>query len=333
MPYLRPILWWSNLLLLAAVFYGAAAVGSQMLRQKLEASMPSEMASTQLQQAAAPRERIPLGAFQPILDANIFHARRTILQPQGDMRPAAAAPNTAPSDATLPVSLKGTFVMGRNSFAMVADSAGRNEQLYRLTECLPAATQPPPKECQPNQGKLEQVLGTSIKVQYQGRLLTIEMGQDSTPTAPQAAQAVASRPNPRRANLPGRNKGADAGDDAAGAGGTFPMQQDGNNFNFNVPSAEVEKAFENFSDILKQARVVPFKSEDVEGFQIRNIRPNSIFQRIGLENFDVIRSVNGEDVNSSDQALRLITAFRNERQINLKVTRRDEDIDLNYTIE
>jgi general secretion pathway protein C len=100
-----------------------------------------------------------------------------------------------------------------------------------------------------------------------------------------------------------------------------------------VPNGEVEKAFENFSDVLKQARVVPFSTDSGSGFQIRNIRPGSIFQRIGLNNFDVIRAVNGDPITTADQALRLLTMFRNEKEITLDLQRRNEDIQLNYIIE
>ncbi len=100
-----------------------------------------------------------------------------------------------------------------------------------------------------------------------------------------------------------------------------------------VPSQEVAKAFENFSEVLKQARVVPYSGEAGQGFQIRSIRPGSIFQRIGLNNFDVIQSVNGQPITTADQAVGLLTMFRNEKEISLEILRRNQPLTLNYSIE
>ena len=40
-----------------------------------------------------------------------------------------------------------------------------------------------------------------------------------------------------------------------------------------------------------------------------------------------------EPIASADQALRLMTAFRNERNIQLEIRRGNEDLNLNYTID
>ncbi len=48
---------------------------------------------------------------------------------------------------------------------------------------------------------------------------------------------------------------------------------------------------------------------------------------------DVIKSVNGEPISSADQALRLLTMFRNEKEITLDLERANEELQLNYIIE
>jgi general secretion pathway protein C len=78
---------------------------------------------------------------------------------------------------------------------------------------------------------------------------------------------------------------------------------------------------------------VPYADDSGSGFMIRNIRPGSIFERIGLNNFDKIRAVNGEPITTADQALRLLTMFRNEREISLDLERKNQEVQLNYVIE
>ena len=100
-----------------------------------------------------------------------------------------------------------------------------------------------------------------------------------------------------------------------------------------MPAVEVKKSMENFSSVLKQARVVPYSGKDGTGFQIRSIRPRSIFQRIGLLNFDVIKAVNGKPITTADQAVGLLTLFQNEREIILDVRRRGREIKMIFIIE
>jgi general secretion pathway protein C len=117
-------------------------------------------------------------------------------------------------------------------------------------------------------------------------------------------------------------------------GDAFPAERVGNTYQVTVPNAEVDKAFENFSEIVAQAAAVPIIEDgEAKGFQLRKIRPGSIFERLGLKNFDLIRGVNGQSITTADQALRVFTLFRNEREIVLDVKRRDEDLQFNYTIE
>lgn len=101
-----------------------------------------------------------------------------------------------------------------------------------------------------------------------------------------------------------------------------------------IPNVEVEKAFENFAGIVNQARVVPYMVNGApQGFQIRKIVPGSIFERLGLTNGDIIKSVNGESLTTADKALRLFTVFRNEREINLEIERGSKPIVLSYIVE
>jgi len=161
-----------------------------------------------------------------------------------------------------------------------------------------------------------------IEVFYQGKVVLIAMADDAPPAAA-TAQSTRTAPSVAQKKSSGESSN----------GAPFPMTQEGNRIAVSVPSGEVEKAFENFAEVMKQARVVPYSGDGVQGFQIRNIQPGSIFQRIGLRNFDVIKSVNGESITTADQALRLMTAFRNETNIDLELKRRNQDISLGYSIQ
>ena len=85
---------------------------------------------------------------------------------------------------------------------------------------------------------------------------------------------------------------------------------------------------------MKQTRVAPHLVDgEAVGFQIKRIRSGSIFQRLGLRSGDVITEVNGEDVTNAEQAIRLMSLFRNSREVNLSLERRKKQYQFSYVIE
>jgi len=309
------------------VSYESAALSMQVLERRLDADVSFAVAVAAPKQEQAELAKMPLSTFQPVLTDNIFGARRSQVNPGGSAPAAgtAGAP-TVPVAVKVPLNLTltGTMIMGKRSFALIADATGRNEKVYRLWDCVPMVEEPT-RDCAANQGKLIAVYRSKIVVRYQGERVTFDLATKSAATAAVAVPQVNRRlaPPPRRV-MPSQNEASTA---------PFPMTQEGNVLQVRVPSAEVSKAFENFSEVLKSARVVPYTDATGSGFQIRNIRPGSIFDRIGLDNFDKIKAVNGEPITTADQALRLLTMFRNEREITLDLQRKDQPLQLNYLIQ
>jgi type II secretory pathway component PulC len=325
MASLRTWLRLINLALWVAVGYAGGVSSAQGMKTYLETNTPQARAEGGAVERAAPRQSLPLSAFQAILDENVFGAKRSTVRPLAEGGVAAL---TVPSSgqvtpASLQLTLKGTLLMPGQAFALVAGGDGRNEQVYRRGECVPAGADPPTEECEPSQGKLTRIFPDKIEVFFREQTLVFDL-TDGTKGAAGPPPPQAGRPPPQQVT---------PAQPAALTGNTFPAVREGNTIDMRVPNAEVQKSFENFAEILKQARVVPFSSGSLQGFQIRSIEPGSIFQRIGLQNFDVIKSVNGESITTADQALRLMTIFRNERQIVLEVSRQNQDLKLNYIVE
>jgi len=257
---------------------------------------------------AAARRVQPITAFDAIYSTNVFHARRST----AGGAVAAAGP--------VRLTLTGTFRIGAIAFALVVGPDGRTEGVYRVGQCLP---NPEPQEapsCPAGQGRLERVEHDRITVNFGGQRTVITMDAQATGSNPPATVAAAPRP-------PGAEP-------AQGPNAPFGQTRTGNTIEVHLPSAEVEKSFENFADIVRQALVVPFTKDGVtSGFQIQRIQPGSVFQRIGLQNQDVIRGVNGQAITTADQALRLFSLFRNERRVTLDIDRGSESLTMSYVIE
>jgi len=90
-----------------------------------------------------------------------------------------------------------------------------------------------------------------------------------------------------------------------------------------ISREKVEATLGDLNKIIQQARMVPhFEGGQVKGFKIFAIRPNSIFQQLGLKNGDVIQRINGTEINSVEKAIPMLQMARNESNISIDLTRR-----------
>jgi general secretion pathway protein C len=95
----------------------------------------------------------------------------------------------------------------------------------------------------------------------------------------------------------------------------------------------VEKLLSNTTMLATAARFVPsIKDGKPNGFKLYAIRPQSIFGRIGLQNGDTIKQINGSDMTTPDAALALYTKLRNASHLSVQVERRGETVTLDYSI-
>ena len=102
---------------------------------------------------------------------------------------------------------------------------------------------------------------------------------------------------------------------------------------FIVPRKLIEESFINLADLLTQAKIMPhMKGNKIDGFVINNIKSDSLFKKIGLRNGDIIRRINGMEVNNPEQGLQVFKTLRSERSINIDLTRHGSKKTLNYTI-
>ena len=103
--------------------------------------------------------------------------------------------------------------------------------------------------------------------------------------------------------------------------------------NCTVDRALVEKLLQNTTMLATSARFVPsIKDGKPNGFKLYAIRPNSIFGKIGLQNGDTVKAINGNDMTTPDAALALYSKLRAASHLSVQVERRGETVALDYTI-
>ena len=119
---------------------------------------------------------------------------------------------------------------------------------------------------------------------------------------------------------------------AQGGGGEGVKQLSENQYV--VARSEINNALTNLSDLATKARIVPsFKNGVANGFKLFSIVPDSLYAKIGVQNGDVIRRINGYEMNSPDKALEIYQKLRDASRIEIELERRGESLRKSYSIE
>ncbi|MBC61369.1 MAG: hypothetical protein CMP11_02850 [Zetaproteobacteria bacterium] len=77
-----------------------------------------------------------------------------------------------------------------------------------------------------------------------------------------------------------------------------------------------------FTKVLQDAKAEPyFEGNELKGFRLVRVRQDSIYQKSGLQNDDIIREINGVQLVDTAQAIRLLNSLRNESSIEMQIKR------------
>jgi general secretion pathway protein C len=102
---------------------------------------------------------------------------------------------------------------------------------------------------------------------------------------------------------------------------------------FVIDRRELERTVANLNEVFTQARAVPyFQDGKTVGFRVFAIKPGSVFEKIGLQNGDIINRVNGVEINDPTKAISLFTELQNEGHIALDLQRNNATKSFSYEI-
>ena len=86
--------------------------------------------------------------------------------------------------------------------------------------------------------------------------------------------------------------------------------------------SEVQQTMENPAQFFSQMRALPhFVNGKTDGFSISQVAPGSVFEQLGLQNGDLLTSIDGQPVTNPMQAMGLIQAVKTASAIDLTVNR------------
>jgi len=98
--------------------------------------------------------------------------------------------------------------------------------------------------------------------------------------------------------------------------------------------SQIEDAMENVNDLMGQIKIRPhFENGVPDGLALSSIKSRSIFRKMGLRNGDVITGVDGQQIETVDDALKLYENIMSTSNVEVQIKRRGREKTIQYNIK
>jgi general secretion pathway protein C len=102
---------------------------------------------------------------------------------------------------------------------------------------------------------------------------------------------------------------------------------------YEVQRGTLDAVLGNMSLLARSARIVPeMRNGKSVGFRLFKVKPDGAFAKIGLQNGDVISSINGLEITSPEKALEVYAKLKSASHLNLGLERNGKKTSADYTI-
>lgn len=306
--FFKKYFWTVNLVFLAVASFLTAKTINTFVGARFQ-SMPEVVSEP----PAAPEAVVRRGAkdVSAVVQRNIFNAEA---KPEVEQPPAAPQPQAADAvaeggaveETDLDVELVGVILTDHPlwSFAQIRERRAEDSQLFKIGDTIRG------------EAKIIAIEWRRLLLLRNGRRETLTLFYDKPKRVGTAAPAVSTPTGgPPSVAVDDRNI-KKVGEDQ-----------------YIIAREEVDKQLSNLNYLATQARIVPhFEGGRGAGFKLFAIRPGSLYSKIGIQNGDVVKRINGETIDSPDKALEAYARLKNARQITIDLVRGGVKKTLTYSI-
>jgi general secretion pathway protein C len=235
---------------------------------------------------------------------------------EGDDEPEVVEDDGAIAETALPLDLVATSVAARSawSVATVRNRSTGQQGAFGVGDALPGA------------GPIEQIASGFVVFRNpaSARLERVSLLERA-----QAGDRVASaRPSPAAAAMPVRGRAA-APPSVASVAGVRQVSERA----YEIERGLIERLLANPGALTREGRVQPrLAGGEVVGLGVSSMRRGSMFEAIGLQNGDVLRTVNGHPLRTPDEMLAAYTSVQQRGGAVVEVARGTGTVTLDYRI-
>ena len=290
--------WVINLLFIAGAAWLAAHVSGIVIRDRLTTyPMP---ASTKSTLSMATERSEPYDRYAPIPERNIFNPSEKGLKllPLTEKKAGGTEAAEASEGEKPPLlgsyKLVGTIIGPEaNSWAILQQGVDRKQRIFRIQGDIDG-------------GKIVQISRNRILIRRQGKEEVISFYEEEV------------RPRP-------------GGSPPPPAAGEVVKKLSANRFLVN--REDVSSSVGNINQFMTQARIKPnFVAGRPSGFSVSEIQGGSLMEKLGLQNNDVVRKVNGQAIDKPEDVFQAYSQLQRDANIELEIERGGKREILRYEI-
>jgi general secretion pathway protein C len=295
--HLVKLLWIVKACLLAVLIYAGLEV--VVSRLHLDTTLDSGTARGELRatdtQGTVPQTLSPPD-YAAIVQRNLFATAD-----RADSSPATPPPpqtldSTVPAEE-LGLRLVGTIAGGPTaSRAIIQNTKGNVTKSYRIGDTVISAT-------------VEAIQRDAVILQYRGRPLVVKLCPGTTENRGQKVED-------------GRQKTPDAGLMAEGRSGPAAGAD---------ASSSASSRVGSMAEVFRKATIEPYvKNNRAEGLRITGLENLPMAQMLGLQNGDIVQSVNGQPLTSKQKAFQVLMKARTQSKVDMQLLRDGRSTELSF---
>ena len=96
----------------------------------------------------------------------------------------------------------------------------------------------------------------------------------------------------------------------------------------------VQNTLSDVKQVFKQAQIMPYtENGKTKGFKLSNIKKDSLFQKLGIKDGDVIISADNVEINNPNQIQELASKLGNKDSVDLQIKRGNKKITKEYKLK
>ena len=282
-----------NLVLITLGAYFAVSMFYQIIGMQFQ---PSYAASTSVHNSPTVDTMFvqPTSYYRPILERDLFHIRKAA-------KAASASPAVVLDElerTQLSLKLWGT-VSGdpQQAYAVIEDQQRREQNLYRVGDTIQNAT-------------VKMILREKVILTFEGKDEVLDMADVQQAGASPGMIASRGRPPIAPPDMPSEGEQR------------ITLQRN-----------MLDESFSDLNRLMTEIAIAPnMEDGQPSGLSLSRIAPNSIFRRMGLRNGDVLLGVNGQQIQSPEDAMRMYEGLRSSDEIQLQLKRRGQERTIQYSI-
>ncbi len=102
---------------------------------------------------------------------------------------------------------------------------------------------------------------------------------------------------------------------------------------YEIQRSTLESVLGNMNLLSRSARIVPeIRDGKAAGFRLYSVRPDGPFAKIGMQNGDVISSINGLEITSPERALEVYSKLKSASHLSLGLERNGQKVSKDYGV-